>query len=129
MASVVINDLESRAAAAGGDVCVAYVYFRYSDAANLTVRDVFDDSFLEVGTYDVADRPMKYLEGLADDACTEAEPCDGFIAQGGTVDVLSLAPFQATFSLSALTEATTATDGPPGPAIGGTVTGCLNTAN
>jgi len=40
MASVVIDDLEARAAASGGKICVAYVYFRYSDAVGLTVRDV-----------------------------------------------------------------------------------------
>ena len=42
MASVVINDLEARVAAAGGSICVAYVYFRYSDAASLTVRNVLE---------------------------------------------------------------------------------------
>jgi len=42
MASVVINDLEARAAASGGSICVAYVYFRYSDAINLTVRSVLE---------------------------------------------------------------------------------------
>ena len=42
MASIVINDLEARAAAAGGAICVAYVYFRYSDVADLTIRDVFE---------------------------------------------------------------------------------------
>ena len=42
MASVVINDLEARAEASGGEICLAYVYFRYSDAAELTVRGVLD---------------------------------------------------------------------------------------
>ena len=42
MASVIINDLEARVAASGGSICVAYVYFRYSDAAGLTVRSVLE---------------------------------------------------------------------------------------
>lgn len=42
MASVVIDDLEARAAASDGKMCVAYVYFRYSDATNLTVRAVLE---------------------------------------------------------------------------------------
>ena len=42
MASVVINDLEARVAASDGNICVAYVYFRYSDAADLTVRAVLE---------------------------------------------------------------------------------------
>ena len=42
MASVVINELEARVNASGGSVCLAYVYFRYSDAANITVRSVLE---------------------------------------------------------------------------------------
>ena len=42
MASVVINDLEARVKASGGSMCLAYVYFRYSDAANITVRSVLE---------------------------------------------------------------------------------------
>lgn len=42
MASVVIRELEARAETSGGSICVAYVYFRYSDAAELTVRGVLE---------------------------------------------------------------------------------------
>lgn len=42
MASIVIHDLEARATVAGANICIAYVYFRYSDAADLTVRGVLE---------------------------------------------------------------------------------------
>lgn len=42
MASVVIADLEARADASRGRICLAYIYFRYSDAAELTVRAVLE---------------------------------------------------------------------------------------
>ena len=41
LASIVINDLEKRAAA-DSRICVAYVYFRYTDGADLAVRDVLE---------------------------------------------------------------------------------------
>jgi hypothetical protein len=41
LASIVINDLEARAAA-DRRICVAFIYFRYTDGANLTVRDVLE---------------------------------------------------------------------------------------
>jgi hypothetical protein len=40
--SIVINKVEALAAAAGGSICVCYVYFRYSDAADLSVRGVLE---------------------------------------------------------------------------------------
>lgn len=40
--SIVIRELEARAAAADGRICVCYVYFRYSDGADLTVRSVLE---------------------------------------------------------------------------------------
>ncbi|KAH6877440.1 ankyrin repeat-containing domain protein [Coprinopsis sp. MPI-PUGE-AT-0042] len=42
LASIVIRELEARAEAAGGKVCVCYVYIRYSDRADLTVRNVLE---------------------------------------------------------------------------------------
>ncbi|KAH6909839.1 hypothetical protein BKA70DRAFT_1148398, partial [Coprinopsis sp. MPI-PUGE-AT-0042] len=42
LASIVIRDLEARAEAAGGRICVCYVYIRYSDRADLTVRNVLE---------------------------------------------------------------------------------------
>src|SRR5215217_2502396 len=41
LASIVINDLEARAAA-DSRICVAYIYFRYTDGADLSVRDVLE---------------------------------------------------------------------------------------
>ena len=99
-----------------------------SGAYAFTFLNALDDSFLQVGTYDIAGRPMKYLEGIAEDNCTDAEPCVGFIAQAGTVEVLSLDPFQATFTLSDLYEADTSAND-LGPPIDGNVTGCLYSAN
>jgi hypothetical protein len=40
--SIAINEVEARAAASGGSICVCYVYFRYSDASDLTVRAVLE---------------------------------------------------------------------------------------
>lgn len=40
--SLVINKVEALATASGGSVCVCYVYFRYSDASDLTVRSVLE---------------------------------------------------------------------------------------
>ena len=42
MASVVINDLEARVASSRGSICLAYIYFRYSDAANVTTRGLLE---------------------------------------------------------------------------------------
>lgn len=42
MASIVINDLDARAAASGGRICVAYIYFRYSDSSTLTIRSILE---------------------------------------------------------------------------------------
>ncbi|KAH6911841.1 hypothetical protein BKA70DRAFT_863385 [Coprinopsis sp. MPI-PUGE-AT-0042] len=42
LASIVIRDLEARAEVAGGRICVCYVYIRYSDRADLTVRNVLE---------------------------------------------------------------------------------------
>ena len=41
--SIVINELEARAAAPGNNICVAYVFIRYSDASDMTIR-----GFLEI---------------------------------------------------------------------------------
>ncbi|KAH6909473.1 hypothetical protein BKA70DRAFT_1561718 [Coprinopsis sp. MPI-PUGE-AT-0042] len=38
--SIVIDDLEARAKASDGQICVAYVYLRYTEAAETTVRTV-----------------------------------------------------------------------------------------
>ena len=37
-----INDLEARVKASGGSMCLAYVYFRYSDSADLTLKGVLE---------------------------------------------------------------------------------------
>ncbi|KAH6909892.1 hypothetical protein BKA70DRAFT_1148462, partial [Coprinopsis sp. MPI-PUGE-AT-0042] len=40
--SIVIRELEARAMAVGGRICVCYVYIRYSDRAELTVRNILE---------------------------------------------------------------------------------------
>ncbi|KAH6905412.1 hypothetical protein BKA70DRAFT_1431036 [Coprinopsis sp. MPI-PUGE-AT-0042] len=42
LASIVIRELESRAKAAGGTICVCYIYFRYSYASDLTTRNILE---------------------------------------------------------------------------------------
>ncbi|KAH6909913.1 ankyrin repeat-containing domain protein, partial [Coprinopsis sp. MPI-PUGE-AT-0042] len=42
LASIVIRHLEAHAAAAGGGICVCYVYIRYSDRADLTIRNILE---------------------------------------------------------------------------------------
>lgn len=40
--SIAINEVERRAKAAGGTICVAYFYLRYSEHAEVTVRGVLE---------------------------------------------------------------------------------------
>jgi ankyrin repeat domain-containing protein 50 len=40
--SIVIRELEKRADASSGSICVCYVYFRYSDDPDLTVRSILE---------------------------------------------------------------------------------------
>ncbi|KAH6883761.1 hypothetical protein BKA70DRAFT_1167273, partial [Coprinopsis sp. MPI-PUGE-AT-0042] len=42
LASIVIRELEARAAVEARQICVCYVYIRYSDSADLTVRSVLE---------------------------------------------------------------------------------------
>ncbi|KAH6909886.1 hypothetical protein BKA70DRAFT_1027556, partial [Coprinopsis sp. MPI-PUGE-AT-0042] len=42
LASIVIRELEARAESAGGRICVCYAYLRYSDRADLTVRNILE---------------------------------------------------------------------------------------
>ena len=37
-----VHDLENRATASGGSICVAYVFFRHSDSDSLTVRGILE---------------------------------------------------------------------------------------
>lgn len=37
-----INKLEAHFASSGGSICVCYIYFRYSDASELTVRKILE---------------------------------------------------------------------------------------
>jgi len=92
-----------------------------------SMQDTSSDDFAQVGTFDVAERPMKYLEGPADANCDDPGQCRGFFATAGTVDVLALEPFQATFSLSGLYEANDLSDTHGAP-INGLVTGCVTSS-
>lgn len=89
-----------------------------------TVRDTLTASLGQLGAHDVAAEPLKFLEAARDADCQQPDACEGFIAQGGTVDVTSLAPLRATFTLTSLVEANDAID-TLGAAIAGSVTGCL----
>lgn len=40
--SLAIQDIEARAEAAGGRICVAYIYFRYDESTNLTVKGILE---------------------------------------------------------------------------------------
>ncbi|KAH6909867.1 ankyrin repeat-containing domain protein [Coprinopsis sp. MPI-PUGE-AT-0042] len=42
LTSIVIRELEARAAVQGSRICICYVYIRYSDRADLTVRNVLE---------------------------------------------------------------------------------------
>jgi hypothetical protein len=88
------------------------------------VRDYLQDNLQAVGTHDVAAEPVKYVEAAASADCTKPGQCSGFVALTGTVEVLAVAPFHATFTLSDL-HVTDGSSDVPGEPIAGSVTGCL----
>jgi len=91
---------------------------------SFVTRDVLHTNLNRVGTHDVSVEQVKFLEAESGDDCTEPDQCTGFVAQAGTVEVASLDPFSATFTLSALVESNDSTS-TLGPAMSGTVTGCM----
>jgi len=80
-----------------------------------------------VGVRDVALLNLKYLRSTQGADCSTAGGgCRGFFALGGTYTVIEVQPrYRATFELSDLRERTDFTN-QPGPALAGTITGCLD---
>ncbi len=80
-----------------------------------------------VGARDVASLNLKYLRTpQGADCSTAAGGCRGFFALGGTYTVIEVQPrYRATFELSDLRERTDYTN-QPGPAMAGTITGCID---
>ena len=83
-----------------------------------------------VGDHDVATENIMALRAPFNYSCeTGNTMCHGFFANAGTYTVHALHPrYQATFTLSDLYERSD-NSGPPGPAIAGTITGCVDKAN
>ncbi len=88
-----------------------------------------------LGDHDVATQNLTSLHMPYDPASTghTCDPgntvCHGFYAQGGTYTANAVHPrYQATFTLSNLHDRTDNTS-PPGAAIAGTITGCIDKAN
>jgi hypothetical protein len=79
------------------------------------------------GSQDVAAVNLKYLRGpQGADCSTAAGGCRGFFALGGTYTVIEVQPrYRATFELSDLRERTDYTN-QPGPAMAGTISGCVD---
>jgi hypothetical protein len=80
-----------------------------------------------MGLHDIATLNLKYLRGpQGADCSTAAGGCRGFFALAGTYSVIEVQPrYRATFELTDLRERTDYTNA-PGPAIAGTITGCLD---
>jgi|MudIll2142460700_1097286.scaffolds.fasta_scaffold13930_3 hypothetical protein len=80
-----------------------------------------------LGPHDVASVNLKYLRGpQGADCSTAAGGCRGFFALAGTYTVIEVQPrYRATFELSDLRERTDYSN-QPGPAMAGTITGCLD---
>ena len=83
-----------------------------------------------IGDHDVAAENITALRAPFNQSCdTGNTVCHGFYAQGGTYTVHALHPrYQVTFTLSNLFERTD-NSSPPGAAIAGSITGCVDKAN
>lgn len=91
-----------------------------------SVRDTLADDVATLGVHDVATTNMKQLEVPPGSDCSIAGACTGFFALSGTFTVLEVQPrYRATFTLGDLHERHDNTN-TEGPAIAGTVTGCLD---
>ena len=80
--------------------------------------------------HDIAVQNITALRAPFDVSCDTGNTlCHGFFAQAGTYTVHAVHPrYQATFTLTNLFERTD-NSGPPGAAIAGTITGCVDKAN
>jgi len=83
-----------------------------------------------IGDHDVATETIQALRAPFNQSCdTGNTVCHGFYAHAGTYTVHAVHPrYQVTFTLSDLYERTD-NAGPPGPAIAGTITGCVDKVN
>lgn len=83
-----------------------------------------------LGDHDIATENIQALRAPFNQSCdTGNTVCHGFFAHAGTYTVHALHPrYQVTFTLSSLFERTD-NFGPPGAAIVGTITGCIDKAN
>jgi hypothetical protein len=93
-------------------------------------RHILDVDLEALGDHDVAVANFMELRGPYNMSCdTGNTVCNGFYAQAGTYTVLSVHPrYHATFTLSALQERHD-NSGTPGPAMAGSITGCVDKAN
>lgn len=95
---------------------------------SLTLRDPLVGELGTIGVYDVAAHPLKYLVAPANADCQVAGECSGFVAVGGTFEVLAVQPmYRASFTLDTLS-AYDGSSAAPGAAIAGQVTGCVTAA-
>jgi hypothetical protein len=91
---------------------------------SFVIRDIAAGDLDTVGAHDVAAQNLKFLEQPSGGCDTGG--CTGFFAKAGTYTVTESAPrYRATFTLSDLAARTDATD-TEGPALAGTITGCIN---
>lgn len=83
-----------------------------------------------VADHDVSVQNIMALRAPFNQSCdTGNTVCHGFFAQAGTFSVHAVHPrYQATFTLTNLFERVD-NSGPPGAAIAGTITGCVDKAN
>ena len=97
-----------------------------TDIAALTLGNVIAND-LE-SDHDIASANLKYIREPLNSHCSDTATCEGFFAMSGSYHVVALTPrYQATFTLGDLHEHHSGTD-QPGPAIAGTISGCVNHA-
>lgn len=95
---------------------------------SFTVRNALTQNLDTIGDHDVATTNLKHLEIPSGADCDTDPPgtCNGFFALAGTFSVTQIQPrYRATFILTDLRERHDNTN-VLGPAIAGTITGCLD---
>ena len=101
-----------------------------SEVMSFAPRHIINVDLEVLGAHDVAVENFMELVAPLNASCdTGTFDCTGFYATAGTYTVLSVHPrYHATFTLSSLFERHD-NSGVPGPAMAGSITGCVDKAN
>ena len=101
-----------------------------TDLVAFSVRSALAADLDALGDHDVATQNIMELRAPFNTSCDAGNTvCHGFFATAGTITVAQVHPrYQATVTLTNLFERSD-NSGPPGAAIAGTITGCVDKAN